>query len=74
MAGWKLNNKHNPRAGLESCMAPFSTDSTWLHFNQKRVGVRGPRGEFSLQPVYPRGEFSPQQEYRIFTKMTKKSG
>ena len=27
------------------------------HFAPKRVGVRGPRGEFSPQPKYPRGEF-----------------
>ena len=49
-------------------MAPFSTDVTWLHFNQKRVGVRGPRGEFSLQPVYPRGEFSPQKSTEFSQK------
>ena len=26
-------------------------------FVANRVGVRGPRGEFSSQPEYPRGEF-----------------
>ena len=42
------------------------------HFTPKRVGVRGPRSEFSPQPVYPRNEFYPNLSIQIFTKMTQK--
>ena len=42
------------------------------HFPPKRVRVRGPRGEFSPQPDYRRSEFWPQPECRIFIKITQK--
>ena len=54
-------------------MQPSATTGTTNQGSApKRVGVRGPRGEFSPQPEYPRGEFSPQPEYQIFTKITPK--